>query len=476
MISRRNFILTGSAAAAAAGGSALVWPQKALHGGRVERRDGRLDVELIAGQSSAPLLGADREQVRVWTYNGQLPGPEIRAKQGDRLRVRLTNSLNEETTVHWHGVRVPNAMDGVPELTQDPVKPGGTFNYEFDLHDAGTFWYHPHQRSFEQVGRGLYGPLIVEEANPIAVDRDLTWVLDDWRIGSDGQISGGFGSRHDATMAGRVGNTVTINGRLPQPLVVRSGERIRLRLINAANARLFALDFRGHRPMIIAIDGQPVTPHEPSGPVLLGPAMRIDLVLDLLADPGSRSPVVDTFYSGLEYPLTHVAYASEPLRKGPLEAPIELPANPLIEPRLAGAVRHEIIFGGGMMGMMSGDGRSGMMGGGSMGMMGWTVNGTSQSTHMHEPLFAIERGRTAVFTLKNDTAWWHPIHLHGHSFRVISRNGKPTIHREWQDTVLMPPQEAAEIAFVADNPGSWMLHCHILEHQAAGMMTAFKVA
>ena len=126
--------------------------------------------------------------------------------------------------------------------------------------------------------------------------------------------------------------------------------------------------------------------------------------------------------------------------------------------------------------MMSGGMGSGMMGGGASGMMGWTVNGTSPTGHVHEPLFSIERGRTAVFTLKNDTAWWHPIHVHGHSFRVISRNGKPTAHREWQDTVLIPPQESAEIAFVADNPGDWMLHCHILEHQAAGMMAAFKVA
>lgn len=134
--------------------------------------------------------------------------------------------------------------------------------------------------------------------------------------------------------------------------------------------------------------------------------------------------------------------------------------------------------GGGMGGgMMAGGmtGRSGSGAGGMGGMMGWTVNGVSATGHVHEPMLTIRRGQTAVMNLRNDTSWWHPIHLHGHSFRVITRNGKPTEHKEWQDTVLMPPQETAEIAFVADNPGDWMLHCHILEHQAAGMMAAFRV-
>jgi len=283
-------------------------------------------------------------------------------------------------------------------------------------------------------------------------------------------------------MAGRIGNTVTINGRLPQPLAVRSGERIRLRLINAANARIFGLNFGEHDPKIIAIDGQPVTPHEATGPIVIGPAMRIDLIIDMVGAPGSRAQIRDDFYSGgLEYALTDIVYLASPLRKAPLSTPIQLPPNPLRQPELRGAVRHEILFGGGMMGMMGGGGvmQGGMMsGGGGMmqnGMMSWTVNGVSATGHVHEPMLTIERGRTAIMSLRNETAWWHPIHVHGHSFRVISRNGKPTEHKEWQDTVLIAPRESAEIAFVADNPGDWMLHCHILEHQAAGMMAAFRV-
>ena len=482
MLSRRGFILSGAAAAAASSAAAL-WPSGSTSLPTVARNAGRVDVRLKTGKSFAHLLGRDKAPVQVWSYNGEVPGTEIRARQGDRLRVIVENGLEEETTVHWHGVRVPNRMDGVPHLTQEPIKPGGSFTYEFDLHDAGTFWYHPHQRSFEQVARGLYAPLIIEEKQPIQVDRDLTWVLDDWRMDGTGQISGGFGSRHDALMAGRVGNTVTINGRLPQPLSVRPGERVRLRLINAANARIFGLNFGEHRPSIIAIDGQPVRPHEPSGPILLGPAMRVDLILDMMAPPGSRARITDDFYQGLEYSLTEIVYSPSPLRKAPLSASIDLPANPLREPQLASAAHHEVVFGGGMMGMMSGGGmmnggmmRRGMMGGGMGGMMGWTVNGVSATGHVHEPMLAIPRGRTAVMSLKNQTAWWHPIHLHGHSFRVISRNGRPTKHKEWQDTVLIAPQETAEIAFVADNPGDWMLHCHILEHQAAGMMAAIRVS
>ena len=485
IMSRRGFILAGGAAGAA-GAAALFLPGRTSGLAALERIDGAVDVRLKAAPAAAPLLGSGKPAVKVWAYNGEVPGPEIRVRQGDRLRVMVENALDEETTIHWHGIRVPNAMDGVPHLTQDPIRPGGNFTYDFVLHDAGTFWYHPHQRSFEQVGRGLYAPLIVEEKHPIQVDRDLTWVLDDWRMDSSGQISGGFGSRHDATMAGRIGNTVTINGQLPRPLGVRTGERIRLRLINAANARIFGLNFGGHRPQIIAIDGQPVRPHEPNGSLVIGPAMRMDLILDMSGSPGSRAQITDDFYKGgLEYTLTDIVYSESLLRKASLSTPIQLPSNPLRQPDLRGAARHEIVFGGGMMSMMGGGGmmqggtmQGGMMGGGGMmqnGMMSWTVNGVSATGHVHEPMLTIERGRTAVMSLRNETAWWHPIHVHGHSFRVIARNGKPTEHKEWQDTVLIPPRENADIAFVADNPGDWMFHCHVLEHQAAGMMAAFRV-
>jgi FtsP/CotA-like multicopper oxidase with cupredoxin domain len=157
----------------------------------------------MASPGRAPLVGGSYPETPVWSYNGAVPGPEIRVRQGERLRVTVENQLAEGTTVHWHGLRVPNAMDGVPHLTQKPIAAGETFVYEFEVPDAGTYWYHPHQRSFEQVGRGLYGPLIVEERERIQVDRDVTWVLDDWRLLQDTQISDDFGNSWTAaTMAG----------------------------------------------------------------------------------------------------------------------------------------------------------------------------------------------------------------------------------------------------------------------------------
>jgi len=467
LISRRHVLCTGAAFTAIS----------ALSPARVAMAGPTEDPFLLrAAAGQAALRPAPYGPTDVWSYNGSLPGPEIRVRQGDRIRVLARNGLNEGTTVHWHGIRTPNAMDGVPFLTQDPIPVGGEFLYEFDALDAGTFWYHPHQRSSEQVGRGLYGPLIVEEANPIRVDRDLTWMLDDWRMTGDGQIATDFGSRHDAMHGGRIGNSVTINGQIPDRIAVRSGERIRLRLVNAANARIFGLDFGGLAPVVVALDGQPVSPHVPDDDiVVVGPAMRVDLVIDMTGKPGESLTITDVFYRDLEYRLVDLAYGPDRLRDAVPDWSMELPPNPLAEPDMQAATRHQIIFNGGMMGQM-------MMGGGMGSMMEqmregnmWFINGKAATGHMMDPLLLLQQGTSHVLQMDNRTAWHHPMHLHGHSFRVIARNGQPTRHREWQDTVLLAPEERVEIAFVADNPGDWMFHCHILEHQAAGMMGIIRV-
>jgi FtsP/CotA-like multicopper oxidase with cupredoxin domain len=197
------------------------------------------------------LISDAHPETEVWGFDGVVPGPELRYRQGERLRVTARNALPGTTTIHWHGLRVPNAMDGVPHLTQAPIPPGGEFAYEFPLHDAGTFWYHPNDHSSEQVARGLYGALIVEEREPIAVDRDVTWVLSDWRLNPDASQREDFGALFDRTHEGRMGNTITINGKFTLKdgvFEVRGGERIRLRLINAASARIFTLRFAGHDP------------------------------------------------------------------------------------------------------------------------------------------------------------------------------------------------------------------------------------
>lgn len=433
---------------------------------------------MALGAATVSLLGPKLPPVRVWAFNGRVPGPEIRARQGERVRISVVNHLPQETTVHWHGLRVPNAQDGVPHLTQKPIAPGERHVYEFDCIDAGTFWYHPHARSFEQVGRGLYGAFIVEEADPVPVDRDITWVLDDWRFDRSGQLSDDFGDTHDMAHGGQIGNVVTLNGADPLPLKLRVGERVRLRLINAANARIFALSFRGHEPRVIAYDGQPVPAHVPPGEhVILGPAMRADLILD--GTGVANQTVRDSFYPRERYELLDIVYVDPPLRHRPLSAPVALSPNPLREPDLARAQRHEIRFQGGMMGRL----REARLNGRPADMMqmlhagkAWAVNGVVASGHVLDPILTLERGRSYRLTLMNDTMWHHPIHLHGHSFRVVRRNDRPTRLREWQDTVLIAPRETADIVFVADNPGDWMFHCHILEHQAGGMMAVVRVA
>jgi len=416
------------------------------------------------------LVGEANPATDVWAYNGAVPGPELRFRQGERLKVAVQNALGVETTVHWHGIRLPNAMDGVPHLTQPPIAAnGGRFVYEFDLPDAGTYWYHPHLGSPEQVGRGLYGALIVEERDPPAVDRDIVWVLSDWRLDREARNVEDFGGFMDSSHAGRIGNTVTVNGAIRETFPVRAGERVRLRLINASNARIYGLSFEGHEPWVIALDGQPVAPHW-DGRVVLGPAMRADLILDCTAAPGSRHRVIDDFYSRRAYRLLNIEYSKEgPLRDFFQPAP-RLRPNAIPEPELATAARHRIVFGGGMMGAMPSQREH-------RGLF-WTVNGkpVPEDDHAHAPLLTLGKGKSCVFELVNDTSWHHPMHLHGHVFRVVSKNGKAVMPQQWADTVLLDPDSRAEIAFVADNPGDWMLHCHVLEHQATGMMAVVRVA
>jgi len=463
-VSRRSFLLTS------AGAAWLARPAQA--GGAKEYR-------IIAKPGRKHLLGENRPATDVWTYDGEIPGPVLRLRQGEPVRILVRNDLDQETTVHWHGIRLPNAMDGVPGLTQAPIKPGETFAYEFTPPDAGTFWYHPHANSLEQLGRGLAGVLIVEEREPVGVDRDAIWVLMDWRLTGESRIAPGFGNAMEAAMSGRIGNTVTLNGTVPSDQPVRAGERLRLRLVNASLARIMALRIEEHRPIVIAIDGQPCEPHEPEGGrLMLGPAMRIDLLLDMQGKPGRRYAVIDDYYDGLAYRLTSLAYDDRPPLRGMADEPFALPLNPLPEPDLGSAERHELTLQGGMMGGGAMSGMGGMMSGMSHGAA-WAINGTSMTGDGHAgmaPLMTLKRGVSNVLTLRNETAWWHPMHFHGYSFKLLSRNGKPVPHKQWSDTVLLAPKDVVECAFVADNPGDWMLHCHVTDHQTAGLMTVLRIA
>jgi FtsP/CotA-like multicopper oxidase with cupredoxin domain len=219
----------------------------------------------------------------------------------------------------------------------------------------------------------------------------------------------------------------------------------------------------------------PCEPHAPAGErIVLGPGMRADVILDATGKPGERHRVIDDFFARQAYEVVTLAYDERKRRRPAPAGPApSLPPNPVPEPDLAAAERQRIVFTGGMMGMMGGMPGMGV-GPGAV----WAINGhsSSESDHSHAPLLTLARNRSCVLELVNDTAWWHPIHLHGHSFRVISRNGAADPQPRLVDTSLLPPRERAEIAFVADNPGDWMFHCHVLEHQASGMMATIRVA
>lgn len=432
-------------------------------------------IVLDATTASAQLLDAGEPRTPIWGYNGLVPGPLIRVKPGEQVRVRLRNSLAEATTIHWHGIRNRNDMDGVPGLTQEPVQPNDSFDYVFAPPDSGTYWYHPHLNSGRQLARGLYGMLIVEEAAPILVDQDLALIFDDWRIRDSGEIAP-FGGLHNKAHAGRLGNILTLNGNPYTRIPVRSGERLRLRLLNAANSRILKLSFGELSPRIVAVDGQPIAPKSYfDGPITLAPAQRMDVVIDMLGAPGREVPIGEVSRGQVEI-AKFVWHKSETARKEPLAAPIELPPNRLAEPRIDDAVRVPLVLAGGAMGRLSravfqGEEMSLRQLAREKGMV-WALNGVADMPS--KPLVRVPQGRTIVVQMRNDTRWPHAMHVHGHHFRVIKR-GVGAIDPYWWDTILVQPGEAMDIAFVADNPGRWMLHCHMMEHHESGMCTWYEV-
>ncbi len=415
----------------------------------------------------------------VWGYGGTVPGPEIRVRQGGEVFARLINGIGEPTTIHWHGIRIDNAMDGVAHLTQHPVAPGQSFDYQFKVPDAGTFWYHPHAHQVMQQDRGLYGLLIVEEPEPVSVDREISLVLDDWRLNADGTIeTQSLEHLFDAAHAGRIGNLLTVNGQVAPELPVRAGERLRVRLCNACNARVLELLFEDVRGQIVAVDGQPVAP-EPLAKIdtlVIPPSGRADLVIDVTGQPGSRAAIKEVARQPVA--LAHfVSVAGERARSKALDTPVDLPRNPVRAPDLS---REPLVFPlhmeGGAMSRMAGAQFRGehysLRDLAQKHRMVWAFNG--KADEHSEPMFTVAAGRSVVIEMINDTAWRHAMHIHGHHMLVTARSRgavKPWFH----DTVLMEPREAMTVAFLADNPGKWMLHCHMLEHQMAGMSAYFEV-
>lgn len=448
-------------------------------------------------------LALGSQRVRTFVYNGQLPGPELRVREGETLRVELINRLPEPTTIHWHGIPVPNAQDGVPDVTQPAVAPGARFVYEFVLPVAGTYFFHPHVGL--QLDRGLYGALIVEpRQESLSYDREYTLLLDDWLDGIRGTPEDAFqqlvaGGHSDHAMGHGMGHGMgtmpmtpgmnsmpgmggmpgmgigeapveiapdlvypvyLINGRPPETPFVFTGKRgevLRLRVINAASATIFRVALLGHRLTVTHADGHPVEPL--TGDVLqIGMGERYD-VLVRLEQPGV-------------WPLVAWAEGTELAAQAVLRYEGNTGQPPLVRARpreLAGELLHALRFATATPGTDSEPAVDlPIVLGGGMGQYVWTMNG--QAFPQAEPI-ALQRGQRVRFRLQNMTTMPHPMHLHGHVFRV----GDPA-RGAVRDTVLVHPMQALTIDWVADNPGQWAFHCHHLYHQEAGMMRLVTIA
>jgi FtsP/CotA-like multicopper oxidase with cupredoxin domain len=392
---------------------------------------------------------------KAWGFNGQVPGPVIEARVGDVLELRLTNHLPEPTVIHWHGLRLPAAMDGT-DMVQRPIKPGDTFTYRFALRDAGTFWYHPHMNETVQLERGLYGALIVRGPNEPTLDAERVLVFDDVKLDRKGQIKklGGLIEGHD----GRQGGTRLVNGKAEPELTVAAGQIERWRVINASSARYVRLSIGGRPFTILGTDGglieAPVTVTE----VLLTPADRVDIAVGPFTE-GETIPV-----EALKYNRMTVARARNELfatvRVGPAAPSQAVIPTTLrrIEPLVSGPVSptREIHLG------FKASLRHGVT---------FIVN--KEPHHRDKP---VKVGDLQVWDVINDTMMDHPFHLHGFFFQVLEVNGEPPAYRSIEDTVNVPPKSRVRIAWVADDrPGEWMYHCHILEHHEQGMMGHFAV-
>ncbi|SMF85290.1 Multicopper oxidase with three cupredoxin domains (includes cell division protein FtsP and spore coat protein CotA) [Tistlia consotensis] len=470
----RRALLTG---ALAVGGLAAVGARPAVGERAVTTR-------LVAGQVARRLTPEQPQASRLRLYNGTVL-PVLRLKKGQPVEITLENRLpDEHTTVHWHGLRIAHAMDGVPYITQPPVEPGESFTYRFAPPDAGTFFFHPHCNTVEQLGRGLAGVLVVEgdEARPF--DADLVLAYKDWDLAPDGTL-GPFLTLKGAANAGTFGSLTTVNGEVVtkerQPVFeVPAGADLRLRFLNLDNTRLLGLGLHGAEAWLVASDGQPLPPLELKN-WRMGPAMRADLALRTPDRPGA---VVEVLNQRAAKPkvLARLVTTGQPRRRAPFE-PTHLTGPFLPEPQIEGAPVVPMVFSTAPGPSAPPPELAGLPFADALCLNPrtlWAINRQTwpQEGHAHPPapLATLQRGRTYVLELNNISKHFHPIHLHGHSFKVFWSSDDAELPVHWADTTLVAPGERRRVAFVADNPGDWMFHCHIIEHQETGMMGLVRVA
>jgi len=421
---------------------------------------GIVEIDLVAKLADVQV---DGKTVRAWTYNGSLPGPLVRTRVGDRLIVHFTNQLDQPTTVHWHGVRVPIDMDGVPDISQPEVRKGESFTYDFVVHDAGLYWYHPHVMSAAQVGFGLYGALLVEDpADGVSVDDQLTLVLSDIGFDARGVLEPADSGGSAGMVFGREGEFVLANGRRRPTLRARSGAPQRWRIVNAAKSRFFYLDLDGQPFTVIGTDGGFQETATRTDILLVTPGERIDVIVTPRGTAGTplplRAMLYNRGYGSVEYRAVEevalIEFSSEPEVKA---APIAT-TRAMAAPSVVGATPVDVVLA--LPAMKNNKSE-------------FQVNGVP---FWKAKPYAAKLGEKQLWIVKNDSDWDHPFHLHGFFFHVIDERGQPVRPLALKDTVNVPMKSTIRLLIDFDErPGEWMFHCHILDHADGGLMGTVRV-
>ena len=419
-----------------------------------------VEIDLIARLADVQI---DGKTVHAWTYNGGIPGPLIKTRVGDRLIVHFKNELDEPSTVHWHGVRVPIEMDGVPDISQPEVKKGETFTYDFIVRDAGLYWYHPHVMSAAQVGFGLYGALLVEDPDDgVGVADQLTLVLSDIGFDSKGVLEPADSGGSAGMVFGREGDYVLANGRRRPVLEARPGAPQRWRIVNAAKSRFFYLDLDGQKFTVIGSDGglheKPVT----TDILLVTPGERVDVIVTPQGKAGTplalRAMLYNRGYGSVEYRSVEEVLMIEFTKETPIVAKPVTVTRAIPAPSIEGATPVDVVL---TLPPMKNNKSE------------FQVNGVP--FWKAKPYLA-KLGEKQLWIVKNDSDWDHPFHLHGFFFQVVDEKGQPIGPLAWKDTVNIPMKATVRFLVTFDErPGEWMFHCHILDHADGGLMGTVMV-
>jgi len=415
-------------------------------------------VEINLTARLAEVEVAPGKRVQAWTYDGGLPGPLIKTRVGDRLIVHFKNELKEPTTVHWHGVRVPIEMDGVPGISQPEVKQGESFTYDFVLRDAGLYWYHPHVMSAAQVGFGLYGALLVEDPDDaVGVSDQVTLVLSDISFDAKGQLEPADSGGSAGMVFGREGDYVLVNGKHRPVLKARPGAPQRWRVVNAAKSRFFYLDLEGQPFTVIGADGGLQERPEVTDLLLVTPGERVDLIVAPRGQAGTplilRATLYNRGYGSVQYRAVEDVLSVEFTNQPPVVAPPVRVSRSIAPATIEGATVVNVDLT--LPPMQNGQSE-------------FRVNGVP---FWKAKPFVARLGERQLWTIKNDSDWDHPFHLHGFFFQVIDDQGQPVRPLALKDTVNVPMKKTVRLLVNFDErPGEWMFHCHILDHADGGLM------